>query len=53
MSDSLLTGHRVLDLSDLRGMFCGKIFADRGADVVKVEPPGDRAQSALGDAQRQ
>jgi len=32
--------YRVLDLTNERGFLCGKIFADLGADVVKVEPPG-------------
>jgi len=32
--------YRVLDLTDEKGFLCGKIFADLGADVVKVEPPG-------------
>lgn len=31
---------RVLDLSDEKGQLCGKVLADLGCDVVKVEPPG-------------
>ena len=31
---------RVLDLADESGFLCGRILADLGADVVKVEPPG-------------
>jgi crotonobetainyl-CoA:carnitine CoA-transferase CaiB-like acyl-CoA transferase len=30
----------VLDLSDERGIFCGFVLAELGADVVCVEPPG-------------
>src|SRR5438270_963969 len=41
--DSLLGGCRVLDLADLSGAICGRILADLGADVVKVEPPGGEA----------
>ena len=42
----LLDSYRVLDLADHRGQFCGKILADLGADVIKVEPPeGDPARS--------
>jgi len=37
---SALQGLRVLDLADEKGMFCAKLLADMGADVVKVEPPG-------------
>ena len=33
-----LTGIRVLDLSGLAGQYCGKQFADLGADVILVEP---------------
>ncbi|HZO81312.1 MAG TPA: CoA transferase [Candidatus Binataceae bacterium] len=39
MASELLSGFRMLDLTDERGALCGKIFADLGADVVKVEPP--------------
>jgi len=42
----VLAPYRVLDLTDDSGFSCGKILADLGADVVKVEPPG-------GDAVRQ
>jgi crotonobetainyl-CoA:carnitine CoA-transferase CaiB-like acyl-CoA transferase len=31
---------RVVDLTDLRGALCGRLLADLGADVVKVERPG-------------
>jgi crotonobetainyl-CoA:carnitine CoA-transferase CaiB-like acyl-CoA transferase len=41
--NSLLGGCRVLDLGDLSGAVCGRILADLGADVVKVEPPGGEA----------
>lgn len=36
----MLDRYRVLDLADDRGAFCGKILAEMGADVVKVEKPG-------------
>jgi crotonobetainyl-CoA:carnitine CoA-transferase CaiB-like acyl-CoA transferase len=35
-----LSGYRVLDLTDERGMIAGRMLADLGADVVQVEPPG-------------
>jgi crotonobetainyl-CoA:carnitine CoA-transferase CaiB-like acyl-CoA transferase len=36
----MLRSVRVLDLTDEPGFLAGKILADLGADVVKVEPPG-------------
>jgi benzylsuccinate CoA-transferase BbsE subunit len=38
--EELLSPYRVLDLADEKGMLCGRLLADMGADVIKVEPPG-------------
>ncbi len=43
-----LSGLRVLDLSDHRGALCGRLLADMGADVIKVEPPGGDAARRIG-----
>lgn len=43
-----LAGLRVLELSDEKGQFCGKLMGDLGADVIKIEPPGGEACRHVG-----
>lgn len=43
-----LAGLRVLELADEKGQFCGKLMADLGADVIKVEPPGGQSTRTFG-----
>ena len=38
----------VLDLTDEKGMYVGKLLADMGANVIKVEPPGGDSARAIG-----
>ncbi|HYK63579.1 MAG TPA: CoA transferase, partial [Patescibacteria group bacterium] len=38
--DRPLTGIRVIDNIDECGEMCGRLLADLGADVIRVEPPG-------------
>ena len=39
-TDRALDGLRVVEFCDELGSYCGKLLADLGAEVIKVEPPG-------------
>jgi crotonobetainyl-CoA:carnitine CoA-transferase CaiB-like acyl-CoA transferase len=47
-SEGLLGGYRVLDVTDEKGLLCGKILGDLGADVIKIEPPGGDSARNIG-----
>src|SRR5262247_2815948 len=40
MSVAFLRGYRALDLTGLSGQLCGRVLADLGMEVIKIEPPG-------------
>jgi crotonobetainyl-CoA:carnitine CoA-transferase CaiB-like acyl-CoA transferase len=44
----MLEGCRALDLTDEKGFLCGKILAELGVDVIKVEKPGGDAARKMG-----
>lgn len=46
--EALLAPYRVLDLTDERGLLCGKILGDLGADVIKIERPGGDSARNVG-----
>jgi benzylsuccinate CoA-transferase BbsF subunit len=49
MAQGALAGIRVVELGEgVSAPFCGRLFADYGADVVKVEPPGGDVARRLG-----
>lgn len=40
MPDRALEGVRVIEFADETAAYCGRLLADLGAEVIKVEPPG-------------
>jgi len=48
LGNRMLEGYRALDLTDEKGFLCGKILAELGVDVVKVEKPGGDASRKIG-----
>jgi crotonobetainyl-CoA:carnitine CoA-transferase CaiB-like acyl-CoA transferase len=51
-SEGLLSGYRVLDLTDQKGLLSGKILGDLGADVIKIERPGGDPARNIGPFHR-
>ncbi|MBI2850299.1 MAG: CoA transferase [Chloroflexi bacterium] len=47
-AEGMLSPYRALDLTDEKGLLCGKILGDMGADVIKVERPGGDAARSIG-----
>ncbi len=46
--NSALGEYRILDLTDEKGLLCGKILGDLGADVIKIEKPGGDSARNIG-----
>ena len=46
-SERPLAGIRVIDHADENGELCGRLLADLGAEVIRVEPPGGAASRRL------
>ena len=48
MADRALEGVRVIEFTDETGSYCGKLLADLGAEVIKIEPPGGGFERGAG-----
>jgi crotonobetainyl-CoA:carnitine CoA-transferase CaiB-like acyl-CoA transferase len=48
MIPALLEGLRVLDLTDARGLYAGRMLADLGAEVIHVEPAEGNTSRKVG-----
>jgi len=46
--EGMLSDYRILDLTDHKGIYCAKVLADLGADVIKIEKPGGDATRNIG-----
>ena len=47
-TNGAFSGLRVLELTDEKGQWAGKIMGDLGADVIKIEPPGGQTTRTIG-----
>ena len=43
---SALSGYRVLDLADEKGMLCSRYLADMGAEVIRIEKPSKNSAAS-------
>ena len=48
----ILGSCRVLDLADEKGLFCPRLLADMGAEVIRVEKPGTPATQNHNNARK-
>ncbi|MFC1941632.1 CaiB/BaiF CoA transferase family protein [Chloroflexota bacterium] len=46
---TILSGYRILDLTNEKGMFAARLLADMGAEVILVEKPGTRPAGSSAD----
>jgi len=46
--EGVLSPYRVLDLTDEKGLLCGKLLSDLGAEVIKIERPGGDPTRSIG-----
>ncbi|MBN1847804.1 MAG: CoA transferase [Deltaproteobacteria bacterium] len=46
--ENLLAGVQVLEIANEMGQYCGKMLADLGAEVIKIESPGGDSSRRIG-----
>lgn len=49
---SILNNYLIVDLADEKGMFCSKLLADMGAEVVRIEKPGQEVQRVYANSSK-
>ena len=50
--EDALSGYRVLDLTDEKGMLCSRLLSDMGAEVFRIEKPGTESVRVFYEANR-
>ena len=50
--EDALSGYRVLDLTDEKGMLCSRLLSDMGAEVFRIEKPGTESARVFDEANR-
>jgi len=50
--EGALSGYRVIDLTDEKGMFCSRLLSNMGAEVFRVEKPGAESARVFDEANR-
>jgi crotonobetainyl-CoA:carnitine CoA-transferase CaiB-like acyl-CoA transferase len=50
MANTVLDGCRVLELADEKALFCGKLLAELGAEVIRIEKPGEKSGQTAANA---
>ena len=48
LGNRMIADYRILDLTDEKGLLCGKLLGDLGADVIKIESPGGDEARRIG-----
>ena len=47
-AEGMLSPYRILDLTDEKGLMCGRVLGDLGADVIQIEKPEGDSSRKIG-----